>query len=68
MRIDVLDGSLLSASSSLVTLRSEKGGVELTARDHIRALDGGSLNLQLDSDKLDGDAGGAVRIAARGTR
>ena len=64
MRIDVADGSLLAASSSLVTLRSEKGGVELTARDDIRAVDGGSLNLQLDSGKLDGVAGGEVRITS----
>ncbi|WP_269791224.1 leukotoxin LktA family filamentous adhesin [Stenotrophomonas sp. Iso1] len=64
MRIDVADGSLLSTSSSLVTLRSEKGGVELTARDDIRAVDGGSLNLQLDSGKLDGVAGGEVRISS----
>ena len=62
MRIDVVDGSLLAAASGVVTLRSEKGGMELTARDNLRALDGGYVNLQLDSGRLEGSAGGEIRV------
>jgi len=64
MRLDVRDGSLLAASSSVIGLRSAAGGVQLTARDDIRALDGGALSLQLDNGRLDGQAGGDILISS----
>ncbi|WP_065868043.1 leukotoxin LktA family filamentous adhesin [Stenotrophomonas nitritireducens] len=64
MRLDVRDGSLLAASSSVIGLRSAAGGVQLTARDDIRAVDGGALSLQLDNGRLDGQAGGDILISS----
>ncbi|PZU30139.1 MAG: hypothetical protein DI584_00465, partial [Stenotrophomonas sp.] len=64
MRLDVRDGSLLSTSSSVTSLRSGAGGVQLSARDNISAQDGGALNLQLDNGRLDGNAGGDILISS----